>query len=71
MSNTIAIETLQQKRQQLLLEKESFLDRINGEISSIEAVIETLSGKKVWEIEKEFVYDDENPNYIRASIEEI
>lgn len=70
MSNKLAIETLQQKRQQLLLKKETFLGRINTEINSIEAVIETLSGKKVWETEPTTVYDDGSPDYIRQSIEE-
>ncbi len=70
MSNQIAIETLQQKRQQLLLEKETFLGRIDAEINSIEAVIETLSGKKVWETEPSTVYDDESPDYIKSSIED-
>jgi hypothetical protein len=71
MNNELAIETLQHKRQQLLLEKETFLSRINAEINSIESSIESLSGKKVWETEPAMVYDDENPDYIRQSLEEI
>lgn len=70
MNDNLAIDTLQQKRKELLIEKESFLERINGEINSIEASIESLSGKKVWETEKAVMYDDESPNYIKASFEE-
>jgi hypothetical protein len=29
-----------------------------------------LSGKKVWEAAKEIAYDDEHPDYIKASIED-
>lgn len=70
MNNNLAIETLQQRRKELLIEKESLLERINAEINSIEASIESLSGKKVWETESVVMYDDENPNYIKGSFEE-
>jgi hypothetical protein len=67
--NEIAIEVLQKKRKELLTEKERFLNRINLEIDSIEATMETLSGKKVWQIEEEMKYDDENHDYIKGSFE--
>jgi hypothetical protein len=47
------------------------MDAINKEIADIESGIERLSGKRVWEIEAELKYDDENPDYIKASLEEI
>ncbi len=40
MSNQLAIEVLEKKRQELLLEKEAFLSRINSEINAIEGTIE-------------------------------
>jgi hypothetical protein len=70
MSNNIAIEALNQKRKELLIEKEAFLSRINPEINSIETAMEKLSGKKMTELESEFLYDDESPEYIKSSIED-
>jgi hypothetical protein len=67
----LATETLQLKRQQLLLEKEKFLERIDAEINHIEAAIERLSGKKVWETEPTTQYDDESHDYIKGSFEEM
>jgi len=71
MQNQAAVETLHQKRTELMIERDAFLSRINSEISGIESAIESLSGLKVWETEPTTVYDDENPNYIRSSQEEI
>jgi hypothetical protein len=70
MNNRKAIEALQITRKELLMKKESFLEKINADINSIEASIEMLSGKKVWETEIPVSYDDENPNYIKSSFEE-
>ncbi len=71
MKNQAAVETLHQKRTELMIERDSFLSRINSEISGIESAIESLSGLKVWETAPTTVYDDENPNYIRSSQEEM
>jgi len=71
MAQNVAIETLLNQRNSLVLEKNAAMSKFNEEISSIEAAIETLSGKKVWETISETVYDDENPNYIRSSQEEM
>lgn len=71
MSNQLSIEILEKKRQELLLEKEAFLGKINVQINAIEASIEQLSGKRVWSDEPPLVYDDNNPDYIKSSIEEI
>ena len=67
----LAIELLLKQRQLLMIRKIAMLDEINKEISDIESGIERLSGKRVWETEKEFKYDDENPEYIKASLEEL
>ncbi len=66
-----AIEALQQQRHRLLSKKEAILEQLNKEISEIEVAIETISGKHVWETEPLLTYDDTNPDYIRASIEEL
>jgi hypothetical protein len=71
MQNQAAVETLHKKRTELIIERDAFLSRISTEISGIESAIESLSGLKVWETEPETLYDDENPNYIRSSQEEI
>lgn len=70
MDNLIAVDTLHQKRQQLLMEKQVFLERIHIEISTIENAIAVLSGKKVWETEPTTLYNDESLDYIKGSIEE-
>ncbi len=70
MSNA-AIETLIKERQALLLAKEKMLSEYNASINDIEIAIEQLSGKTVWEAERDYIYDDENPDYIKTSIEEM
>jgi len=71
MKNQAAVETLHKKRAELISEREVFLLAINYQISSIESSIETLSGLKVWETEPDVMFDDENPNYIKGSQEEM
>ena len=71
MENQTAVETLHKKRTELIADRNAYLLAINHEISSIESAIESLSGLKVWETEPETIYDDENPNYIKSSQEEI
>jgi uncharacterized protein YbcI len=71
MAHSLAIEILIEKRNKLEVEKARITRVIDDEISSIDTSIESLSGKKVWEILAETQYDDELPDYIKASIEEI
>ena len=52
-----------------LKSKSEKLQYEGGHLISI--VEESLSGLKVWETEPTTVYDDENPNYIRSSQEEM
>lgn len=66
----ISIEVLLLKRQQLLDEKAKMASQFDQDITSIETSIEVLSGKKVWEVVQEERFDDENPHYIKSSIEE-
>jgi hypothetical protein len=70
MNNKSAIEVLLNKRQELATKRDVEYQRATTEICSLESAIETLSGKKVWQVEQDFVYDDENPDYIKGSIEE-
>lgn len=71
MSNQLfVIEHLCKKRLELIAERNAINNRFEGEISEIETAIETLSGKKVWEVVKEERFDDENPDYIKSSIED-
>lgn len=69
MSNQ-AIEALLQMKKDLEGKRDTEFHRATMEINGIEAAIEKLSGKKVWEVEPTVVYDDENPDYIKGSIED-
>lgn len=64
MSN-IAIQELFNKMQQLEGERHKIVNDYNARIREIMNAIETLSGKKVYEIMNEYNYDDESPDYIR------
>lgn len=69
--NEMAIDVLLKKREQLVIEKQKMTERFDGEIIQMEKSIELLSGKKVWDFGLINTYDDENPDYIRQSIEEL
>jgi len=65
-----AVEAFLKERDKLIIARDEAAARFNDEILGLEIAIEKLSGKKVWEAAKEVVYDDEHPDYIKASIEE-
>lgn len=69
MSN--AIDLLLKQRDILIARKISMMDEINLEIRDIDDAIKVLSGRNVLETVSEVKYDDQNPNYIKASLEEI
>lgn len=69
MSNN-AVETLLKERDRLVLDRDAAVVRFNTDIRELETAIEKLAGKKVWEIEGRMIYDDEHPDYIKASIED-
>lgn len=71
MNNSLGLEALIEKRQNLIIERDNAVLTYNNQISELDSCIEILSGKKVWEVVNKTVYDDENPNYIRSSQEEI
>jgi hypothetical protein len=68
--STFAIESLMKERQKIKTEQLAANATFALRISELENAIEHISGKKVWEVEKEIVYDDENPDYIKGSIED-
>jgi len=70
MSNKLALELLFKNRNELVQLKRKMLTRYNKEIQEIESAIESLAGKKVWQIEGDIAYDDESPDYIKGSFEE-
>jgi histidinol-phosphate/aromatic aminotransferase/cobyric acid decarboxylase-like protein len=71
MSNKLAIELLLRNRTDLFEKRERMLERYNKEIAELEKAIEELSGKRVWETQATFIYDDESQDYIKSSSEEI
>ncbi len=70
MAQNPAIELLYKKKLELEVERDALFTKFTTEIIQIDTAIEQLSGKKVWEIAAELVYDDQNPDYIRGSIED-
>ena len=71
MAHNDAIEVLFKEKNKLEIERDFHIDRLNKLISDLETSIEVLSGKKVWEVENAVKFDDENPDYIKSSKEEI
>ncbi len=71
MSQSLGIEALIEKREQLVTERNNAIARFDSEISELDSCIELLSGKSVFEVVNETRFDDENPNYIKSSPEEI
>lgn len=69
--NNNALQLLLKERDKLISERDAVVARINGETQGFETAIERLSGKKVWEIAAATPYDDEHPDYIKGSQEEI
>lgn len=66
-----AVEALLKQRQQLITERDRANERFYKEISEIDAAVHSLTGKKASELAEEFHYDDENPEYIKGSLEEM
>ena len=66
---TAGTDVLMEKRSALLAEKSAMEETFNKQIQEIETCIELLEGKKVWEIVQNERYEDENPDYIRSSVE--
>ena len=70
-NNTVVVNTLLAKRDALVSEKRKMIQQFNSEIAEIENAIETLSGEKPWQAGPAVLYDDQHPDYIKQSAEEI
>lgn len=70
-NNKVVINTLLSKRDTLISEKKKAIRQFNAEICEIENAIETLSGERPWQGGPAVLYDDEHPDYIKQSVEEI
>lgn len=71
MSNNFAVTELLKQRQRLVDEQTKMAERYQFEISEMERAIQLLTGNKEWETNSETLYDDNHPDYIKASAEEI
>lgn len=69
MSNP-AIDLLIAKKQELIDEKVKMIEKFDKQITDLDIAIETLYGDK-YEVPNEERFDDESPNYIKSSQEEI
>jgi hypothetical protein len=70
-NNQVVIDTLIKKRDDLMSQRDAATRKFNEQIEEIEEALDKLAGKEVWRNADQTVYDDENPDYIRQSQEEI
>lgn len=71
MIKTLGINALIEKRDNLVFERDQMLTEYNNQIAEFESCIELLSGKPYSETIVDFKFDDESPNYIKSSQEEV
>lgn len=68
MSNSqVVIETLTQKRETLIKERDQMYWKFNEQIREIEDALAELTGQAVGKAANIALYDDENPDYIRGT----
>lgn len=70
-NNQVVIDTLLAKMQQLAAERDAVLYKYNAEIDELEFAIAKYTGKRPIDAKNTTLYDDENPDYIKSSQEEI
>lgn len=70
-NNQVVIDTLLTKMQQLIAERDAILHKYNVEIDEIEVAIAHYTGEKKGAIQNITLYDDESPDYIKQSPEEM
>lgn len=70
MSN-LAAETLIKKREQLIEEQTKMNLQFQEQINDLDMAIEAIYGRPAKEVIQETKYDDESPDYIKGSAEEI
>ncbi len=66
-----AVDTLVLKRAELVGEQARMNEKFNAEIEQLESAIILIAEGRVWETPILEKYEDENPNYIKQSLEEI
>jgi len=67
-----SIKILMAERDKLISQKEAMIQEFDYKINSLEDSIEKLSGGKIeFNNLGEVKYDDESPDYIKQSLEEI
>jgi len=71
MNQSLGIEALVKKREELVFDRDNMLVEYNNQIAEMESCIELLSGKPYSETITDFKFDDESPNYIKSSQEEV
>ena len=69
MAQNIAIDILLKERFRLKHEKAALIAEFNAKISEIETSIERIEGKEVWDYGELVIFDDENSDCIKGSIE--
>lgn len=70
-NNQIVVDTLLKKRDQLKVEMDAAYAKYFDEVTEINQAIEKLTGKKASEVASITLYDDEHPDYIKQSLEEV
>lgn len=71
MIQSLGINALVEKRSVLVAERDNMLTEFNNQIKELESCIELLSGKDYQDFAQDYRFDDDSPNYIRSSAEEI
>lgn len=71
MSNNPAIDTLLQKRQELITERDKAWQRFDDDIKQVDLALFLLTGKEGKDLAIQYQYDDENPDQIKMSAEEM
>ncbi len=69
--NKTVLETLDQKKQELIAEKQKMVEQFDTQIKEVENAIKLILGDNDADFLPDFTFEDENPNYIKSSQEEI
>jgi len=70
-NNQVVIDTLLAKMQQLMVERKAIIAKYDAEIEELEAAVAEYTGQKKVDGKHITLYDDESPDYIKQSPEEM
>lgn len=70
MAQTIVTQLLLKERERLIDEMQKMKVLFKNQIREIETAIDQIEGKQVWDYGSPIIYDDNNPDYIKGSIED-